>query len=79
MTDHPNNLASNGELIEIHLSRALFKAQGLLLIQKFVRRMKGSKRKEVNGQIFEKSRKSRALSFRANILTKKIMKMIYKC
>ena len=31
------------------------KAQDLLLIQKFVRRMKGSKRKIVNGQIFEKA------------------------
>ena len=38
-----------------HCGFRLDKAKDLLLVRKFVRRMKGSKHKQVNGQIFEKA------------------------
>ena len=45
----------SGYFVVIGRVTKLYEPQDLLLFRKFVRRMKGSKRKIVNGQIFEKA------------------------
>jgi len=55
MVKHLFLLFAQTREIKISITSIIVKAKDLLLIDKFVRRMKGSKRKIVPGQILEKA------------------------